>query len=69
MILQRYIIILSHYDIISPSFAKQDGGLHITTLSTLKANLLRTRRDIEKRLMALFPILSDLTSEINIFFW
>ena len=35
--------------------------------STLNANVLRTRSDIEKRSRVFFPILSDLSSEINMF--
>ena len=37
-------------DVISPSFAYQDGGLHITSFLTFNVNILRTRSDIEKRL-------------------
>ena len=55
-------------DVISPSFAYQDGGLHITSFSTLNENILRTISDFEKRSTAFFPILSDLSSEINKFF-
>ena len=46
-------------DVISPSFAYQDGGLHVTSFSTLNANILRNRRDIEKRSTVFFPILSE----------
>ena len=56
------------FDVISPSFAYQDGGLHTTSFSTLNANILRTRGDIEKRSTAFFPILTDLSSENNMFF-
>ena len=45
-----------------------DGSLHSTSLSTLNANVLRTISDIQKHSMALFPILSDLKFEINMFF-
>ena len=31
----------------SPSFSYHDGGVHITILSTLHANILTTRGDIE----------------------
>ena len=41
--------------------------LHITSSSSLNANILRTSGDIEKRSMAFFPILSDLTSETSMF--
>ena len=65
------MIFLSYHtcscDVISLSFAYQDGGLHITGVSTLNANISRTRGHIEKRSTAFFPILSDLTSEINMF--
>ena len=54
--------------VILPSFAYQDGGLHITNFPTLKANILRTRSDIEKRSTAFFSILSNLSSEINVIF-
>ena len=54
-------------DFISPSLTYQDGGLDMTSSLTLHENILRTRNDIEKRSTAVFPILSDLTSEINIF--
>ena len=43
--------------------------LHITIFSTLNANILRTRGDAEKRSTAFFLILSDLTSENDMFFW
>ena len=63
------IIFLSFHacscDVISPSFAYQDGGFHIVGFLTLNANISRTRGHIEKRSTAFFPILSDLTSEIN----
>ena len=52
-------------DIVSPSFAYQDGGFHITVFSTVNANILRTKSSIEKRSTTFFPILSDLTSVIN----
>ena len=48
-------------DIISSSFAYQDAGLHVTSVSTLNANILRIRLDIEKWSTAFFPILSDLS--------
>ena len=35
-------------DVISPSFAYQDGALHITSFLTLNANILRTTSDIKK---------------------
>ena len=54
-------------EVILPSFAYQDGGFHVTTFSTLNANILRTRSDIEKWSMVFFPILLDLTPEMNIF--
>ena len=52
-------------DVISPSFAYQDAGLYITSFSTLNANILRTRSDIEERPTVFFPILSDLTEGKN----
>ena len=44
-------------DVISPSFAYQDGILHITSFLTLNANILRTRSDIEKPPAAFFLLL------------
>ena len=55
-------------DVISPSFTYQDGCLHITSFSTLNANVMRTKGGIETRSTAFFPVLSDLTSENNMFF-
>ena len=36
-------------DVISPSFAYQDGGLYIASFLTLNANILRTTSDIKKK--------------------
>ena len=55
-------------DVISPPFAYQDSTLHITSFSTLNANILRTIRDIEEGSTAFFPILSYLSFE-NYKFW
>ena len=37
----------------------QDGGLYITSFSTLNANILRARSDTKKSLTMFFPILSE----------
>ena len=60
---------LLQFDVISLSFAYmyQDDGLHITSFSTLHANILRTKSDIEKQLREFFLFLSDLTPKINMF--
>ena len=64
-------MIVSHScscDVIPLSSAYQDGGLRIKSFLTLNANILGTTSDIKKRPTTLFPILSDLTFEINMLF-
>ena len=52
----------------SPSLAYQDGGIHITSFSTLNANISWTRDDIEKRSMEFFLFFIRSYIKINIFY-
>ena len=57
LILFEFLLQSCSCDVISPSFTYEDGGLHSTSLSTLNANVLRTRSDIQKQSFLFYQIL------------